>query len=129
MQTASARGRQSDLQRHLSGRDEYGYASANHHGRERETKVSVIAPTIELKTIDDRHRYNILLGLFGAKVILRLAIDPVRQSPDVAKRAVMVDRISPASGENRWEETREIGWADLPEQLDRCMQLPFVLNE
>jgi hypothetical protein len=91
--------------------------------------VSVIGPTIEVKTIDERHRRSGLLKEFGIKIILRLAIDPVRQPPGVVKRAITVNRISPGSGEERWEETRELGWAGLPEYLDECEQIPIILNE
>jgi hypothetical protein len=91
--------------------------------------VSVIGPTIEVQTIDERHRQSVLLELFGTKIILRLAVDPVQQPPGVLKREIMVDRISPRSGEDRWEETRELSWAGLPEYLDRCEQVPFVVNE
>jgi hypothetical protein len=91
--------------------------------------VSAIDPTIEVQTIDERHRQSVLLELFGTKIILRLAVDPVRQPSGVVKRAITVDRISPKSGEDRWEETREIGWAGLSGHLERCEQVPFVLNE
>ena len=40
-----------------------------------------------------------LLKEFGTKIILRLGVDPVRLPPGVLKRAITVDRISPASGE------------------------------
>jgi hypothetical protein len=91
--------------------------------------VSVIGPTIEVRTIDERHRLSVLLELFGTKIILRLAIDPVRQAPGAVKRAITVDRISPGSGEDRWKETREIGWAGLSGHLDRCEQVPIAMNE
>jgi hypothetical protein len=91
--------------------------------------VNVIGPIIEIETIDKRHDMLVLLELFGTKMILRLGVDPVRVAPGVLKRAMVVDRISPEPGKGRWEEVREIGWANLPDQLDRCEQVPEVINE
>ena len=67
--------------------------------------------------------------MFGTQIILRLGVDPVRLTPGVLKRAITVDRISPGSGETRWEEIREIGWADLPDDLDQCEECRGRLNE
>jgi hypothetical protein len=91
--------------------------------------VSVIGPTIEVATIDERHHQPGLLKEFGAKIILRLGVDPVRLPPGVLKRAVVVDRISPASGGDRREETREIGWANLPDHVGDCERVRIRLND
>jgi hypothetical protein len=95
----------------------------------RDNRVSVTGPVIELSTIDERHRRKTLLEAFGTQVILRLAVDPVRLPREVLKRAITVDRTSPASGDDRWEEVREIGWTGLSPLLDRCEDLSEVVNE
>jgi hypothetical protein len=89
----------------------------------------VIGPTIEIASIDERHAKSVLLEQLGPAIILRLAVDPVRMPAGVLKRAVVVDRISPASGVVRWSEVREIGWANLPDHLDRCEEISGILNE
>jgi hypothetical protein len=95
----------------------------------RDNRVSVTGPVIEVATIDDRHGRKVLLETFGAQIILRLAVDPVRLPREILKRAITVDRISPTSGGDRWEEVREIGWAGLSELVDRCERLSDVVNE
>jgi hypothetical protein len=95
----------------------------------RDNRVSVTGPVIEVATIDERHRSPGLLKEFGTKIILRLGMDPVQLTPGTLKRAITVDRISPASGESRWEETREIGWANLPGDLSDCERVRERLNE
>jgi hypothetical protein len=91
--------------------------------------VNVIGPTIEVATIDKRHGRSILLKQLGTAIIHRLGVDPVRVAPGVLKREITVDRISPASGSVRCKEIREIGWADLPDHLDRCEEIASILNE
>jgi hypothetical protein len=91
--------------------------------------VSVTGPVIELATIDERHRQPGLLKEFGTKLIFRLAVEPVRLPPEVLKRAVTVDRSSPASSESRWQEIREIGWANLPDDRADCERVRGRLNE
>jgi hypothetical protein len=91
--------------------------------------MSVIGPTIEVATIDERHGQPGLLKEFGTKIIFRLSFDPVPLPPEVLKRAVVVDRISPRTGEVRWQEVREIGWAGLTDHLDRCRRISGILNE
>jgi hypothetical protein len=95
----------------------------------RDNRVGVTRPVIELATIDERHGCSILLDQFGAKALLRLAVVPVQMPQEVLKRAVTVDRISPASGGERWEEVREIGWSGLSDLRDRCEQILRVVNE
>jgi hypothetical protein len=95
----------------------------------RDNRGSFTGPVIELATIDERHRRKILLETFGAQVILRLAVAPARLPREVLKRAIRVDRTSPATGENRWEEVREIGWSGLSGVIDRCGELSMVVNE
>jgi hypothetical protein len=95
----------------------------------RDNRVSVIGPTIEVATIDERHGKSTLLEQLGISIILRLAVDPVRMTSGVLKRAVTVDRISPSSGDVRREETREIGWGNLPDHLNRCEEILSILNE
>lgn len=95
----------------------------------RDNRVGVIGPVIEVATIDERHRRKTLLEVLGIYMILRLGVDPVRVPREVSKRAVTVDRISPASGGDRWEEVREIGWAGLSDLRDRCEELSDILNE
>jgi hypothetical protein len=89
----------------------------------------VIGQTLELATIDQRHGKSVLLEQFGLATIVRLAVDPVRIPPGVLKRAVTVDRISPASGKARWRVVREIGWANLPDHLHHCQEISKILNE
>jgi hypothetical protein len=91
--------------------------------------VDVTGPTLEVATIDERHGKSVLLEQLGTAIILRLAVDPVRMLPRVLRRAITVDRISPASGEVRWQEVREIGWAGLTDRLDRCRRISRLLNE
>jgi hypothetical protein len=91
--------------------------------------VNVIGPTIEIASIDERHRKSVLLEQLGTAMILRLAVDPLRLASGVLKRAVTVDRISPSSGDVRREEIWEIGWANLPDHLDRCEEIVLILNE
>src|SRR5262249_18012357 len=55
--------------------------------------------------------------------------DPVPLPPGVLKRAVTADRISPSSGGVRREETREIGWANLPDHVADCERVRIRLNE
>jgi hypothetical protein len=93
------------------------------------TRVNVIGPTIEVASIDERHHQPGLLKEFGTKIILRLGIEPVCLPPGVFKRMVVVDRISPASEEARWEELREIGWANLNEPIADCKGVRLRLNE
>jgi hypothetical protein len=95
----------------------------------RDNRESFAGPVIEVATIDERHRQPGFLKEFGTKIILRLGVDPVQLTPGTLNRAVTVDRISPASGESRWEETREIGWADLPDDLKDCEWVRGRLNE
>lgn len=94
-----------------------------------DNRVSVVGPVIELATINERHGCSILLDQFGVKALLRLAVVPVQVPQEVSKRAVTVDRISPASGAGRWEERREIGWSSLSELRERCEQLLRVVNK
>jgi hypothetical protein len=91
--------------------------------------VSVIGLTIEVATIDERHHWPGLLKEFGTAIILRLGFDPVPLPAGVLKRTVVVDRISPSSGGLRREETREIGWANLPEHVADCERIRKRLNE
>lgn len=95
----------------------------------RDNRVRITGPVIELATIDQRHGSSILLEQFGAKTLLRLAVVPVRMPQEVLKRTITVDRISPASGEERWEEPREIGWSGLSDLRERCEQVLGVVNE
>jgi hypothetical protein len=105
-------------------------SSAEPSGESRQAGASIIGQTIEVATIDERHGVPGLLKEFGTKIILRLGVDPVQQASGVLKRTVVVDRISSASGMARWEEIREIGWANLPDQVDDCEQVrAFRLNE
>ncbi len=90
--------------------------------------MKVVGPTIEVATIDERHLPG-LLKEFGTKIILRLGVDPVPLSSEILKRAVVVDRISPKSGATRWEEIREIGWANLPDHVDDCEWVRSRRNE
>jgi hypothetical protein len=97
--------------------------------RSRDNRARVTGPVIELATLDERHRQPGLLKEFGTKLVFRLAVDPVRLPPEVLKRAITVDRISPPSGETRWEEIREIGWANLPDDLADCEWVRGRLDE
>jgi hypothetical protein len=97
--------------------------------KSRDNQASVIGPVIELATIDERHRQPGLLKEFGTKVILRLGVNPVLVVPGTLKRAITVDRISPGSGKSRWDEIREIGWADLPADLEDCEWVRGRLDE
>lgn len=91
--------------------------------------MAVTGPTIGIETIDARHGQTVLLELFGTKIILRLGVDPVRLPQGSTTRAITVDRIGPTSAGSRWTETREVDWSRLPEHLDRCEQVRFVLND
>jgi hypothetical protein len=104
-------------------------SSAEPSGGSRGAEVNVVGPTIEVATIDKRHGKSTLLEQVGTSIILRLAVDPVRADAGVLKRTIVVDRIGPASGQVRREETREIGWAGLTDRLDRCEELSTILNE
>ncbi len=104
-------------------------SSAEPSGRKPEPDVSLIGPTIEVASIDERHGKSILLEQLGTAIILRLSVDPLRLASGVSKRAVTVSRISPTSVDVRREEAREIGWANLSDYRDRCEQVPLILNE
>jgi hypothetical protein len=94
-----------------------------------DNRGSVTGPVIEVATIDERHRRKIVLDVLGIYIVLRLGVSPVRLPREVLKRAITVDRISPVSGDDRWEEVREIGWAGLSELVDRCEQLSGLVNQ
>ncbi len=104
-------------------------SSAGPSGESRESRVNLFGPPIEIASIDERHRKSVLLEQLGTAMILRLAVDPLRLASGVLKRAVTVDRISPSSGDVRREEIWEIGWANLPDHLDRCEEIALILNE
>jgi hypothetical protein len=113
----------------LRDADVRGADPLSRESESRDNRGSYTGPVIELATINERHGCSILLDQFGAKTLLRLAVVPVRMPQDVLKRAVRVDRISPASGGQRWEEMREIGWSGLSDLRDRCEQILRVMNE
>ncbi len=109
--------------------DVRGVDPLSEESESRDNRGNVAGPVIQVATMDERHRSLGLLKEFGTKVILRLSADPVRLPPGVLKRAITVDRISPRSGESRREEIREIGWANLPGELDDCERVRERLNE
>jgi hypothetical protein len=91
-----------------------------------------VGPILELATLPARHPKlgETLLDLFGAQLVLRLRLDPIRQPDDAHKREVMVDRIASTTGSVRQSEIREIGWSGLPEfSKDYCIRVTHTINE
>lgn len=89
-----------------------------------------VGPILELATLPARHPKLELLNLFGAQLVLRLRLDPIRQPDDAQKREVMVDRIASTTGSVRQSEIRTIGWSNLPKfSEDYCIRLMYTINE
>lgn len=93
-----------------------------------ENEGSITGPVIELETIDDRHGLPGLLKEFGTKLILRLSLHPIELSPEITRRAIVVDRID-RSGKPGWKEIREIGWSNLPDHVDDCYLITSRVND
>src|SRR6516225_9940052 len=89
------------------------------------------APVLELASLPQRHPDgDAFLREFGACVILRLSVDPVRRAPGTLKCEVVVDRVSASSAGAIAEGICEIGWSGLPEFSDAyCDKLRRVFND
>jgi hypothetical protein len=86
---------------------------------------------IELASLLQRHPRcgDALLNLFGAQVVLRLALDPVRQARGTLVRDVAVDRRSPSTGGHQVREAHQIGWHGLPQYSeDYCIRVSRTVN-
>ena len=104
-------------------------SSAEPSGGSGESPVEIIGPIIEVATIDKRHDTSVLLELFGTEVILRLAVDPLQTGFRGIETSGYGRSNQPIVRRVRREEIREIGWAKLPDHLDRCEEIPITINE
>src|SRR5579872_1469712 len=72
---------------------------------------------LELLSLAERHLQLAFYRMYGFQTAIRLSLDPIRSSPDVARRTVSVDYLGTGTTEPV-ALTREISWAETYSQDD-----------
>jgi len=89
-------------------------------------------PVIELDSLPSRHPKTgaAFLKQCAAACVLRLSMDPTQLPAGIKVREIVVDRLTPGTAREPWQDLRLLGWGGTTGvSEDDCVRLSITFNE